>query len=104
MNHDNAGGILNYIPFVLPPVLSTTRPNRCGRGVLVYVSAAANTPVAVTHNIGREVQGAIVVMHNLSAGASSFPPRIALTSGTRTTQVQTVQFDATATNALVFLF
>jgi hypothetical protein len=88
------------IPFVTEPFISTTRNTRCGRGMIVPLTAAANAPVTVTHNLGRIVQGMIVL---LNAAGAAFPPRLMFAPGERSATKQTIVGDADMTTCLVWL-
>lgn len=88
-------------PWVTSPFISTSRNTRNGRGMIVPVTAAANTPVTVTHNLGRLVQGMLAVLNN--AGAT-FTPKLMFAAGTRSASQQTIEADTAMTNCLVWFF
>lgn len=94
--------LLTLVPFVLPAVLSLTKATKCGRGVIVPVTVAANTNVNVAHNLGRLVQGGLCIFNG-----ASFTAQIAFPTGggtVRTTKQQTIQLSIAGAPALVFLF
>lgn len=90
---------LSLVPFVLPSVIPTNRNTKCGRGVIVPVTATAGTPVVITHNLGRLVQGLIAINNG-----TAYTPRLAMPAGTRTTTQQTIQGDVNMTSCLVWVF
>lgn len=91
----------SLIPFVLPPVLPTTRNTKMGRGVLCPVTAAANTPVTVVHNLGRKVQGMFAILNN--AGAD-YNPQLKFGGGPSTNIEQSIEGNVVMTNCFVFFF
>lgn len=94
--------ILPLIPFVLPATISTTHNTKCGRGMIVPVTVAANTDKVITHNLGRLVQGLIPLINN---GGASLPPKLFFGgNGTRSTSQQTIQGDVAMSNCLVWVF
>lgn len=94
--------ILPLVPFVLPPVISTTRNTKCGRGVIVPVTVAANTQITVTHNLGRKVQGMLALIND---GGLALPPKLYFgVAPTSTASQQSIEGDTTMTNCLVWLF
>jgi hypothetical protein len=88
------------IPFILPAVIPTTGTTRCGHGIIVPVTAAANTSIVVTHGLGRKVQAAIVLANN---GGALFPPRLMFGTLTSTPNQVNLIGDTAMTNCLVFL-
>ncbi|MDE2104445.1 MAG: hypothetical protein KGL39_44835 [Patescibacteria group bacterium] len=97
--------LLALTPFVLPPIIPTNKNANCGAGMIVPVTAAASTPVKVTHGLGRKVQGMIVLANNAGANLT---PRLqwgtTLAGGVSTIQQVTIQGDEAMTNCLVFIF
>ena len=91
----------SLIPFVFPPGgISVDRNTKCGRGVVVPITVAANTPITVTHNLGRFVQGMIPLINN--AGAT-FVPKLKFGGGPSTVSEQSIEGDTDMTNCLVLL-
>jgi hypothetical protein len=81
----------NQIPWgAMSPLWVTAQHRvRCGRGMIVNVPfTPANTPVTVTHALGRIPQCLIVL-----SDAYTFPPRVAFAPGVRTSQQVSLQFD-----------
>lgn len=91
----------NQAPFVTEPFISTTRNTRNGRGMFVPVTAVANTPITITHNLGRIVQGMIAVLNN---GGADFTPALRFAAGEHSNTKQTIEADAAMTNCLIWLF
>ena len=92
--------LLTLIPFVLPAKVSTTKPTRCGRGVIVPLSAAQNAAVTATHGLGRPVQVYWPLINN--AGAS-VPPLLTLAAPSSNTQQGFVSTNVALANCLVFM-
>jgi hypothetical protein len=98
----------NQLPFVNSPFISRTRNTKMARGMIVApVTVAANTAITITHNLGRKVQGMICISNG--AHGEAFPPQFALvvppTAGAIQSSSQaTVQANATATQALLWVF
>lgn len=99
MNAVRALDVLDLIPFVLPAKISTTKNTKCGRGVIVPLSAAANTPVTATHNLGRPVQVYWPLINN---GGATVPPRLVLAAPS-SNNAQGFSGDVAMTNCLVFM-
>lgn len=93
--------LYNAAPYITAPFVSTTRNTRNGRSMLVPVSAAAATPITITHNLGRLVQGMHVVLNN---GGASYAPRVQFVAGPRSNTQQAIQFEEDAVNALLMVF
>jgi len=94
-----------WVPQLHSPTLSLTRNTRYGRGMVVPVTAAASTPVVITHNLGRLVQGMIAISNG--ANGELFPPAVARVisgSPTRTATKQSIQANGTMTSCLVWVF
>lgn len=92
------------IPFILPAVISTSQPTRCGRGVIVPVTGKANVPVVATHNLGRMVQGMWAL---LNAGGQAFTPKLKFGSGgsaVSSNVAQTIVADEDMTQCLIVFF
>ena len=91
--------------FVLPASIPTNQTTPWGPGVIVPVTGAANTPITVTHGLGRKVQG-MKVFSNANGGI--FNPRLkwgtSLAGGISTPQRVTVEGDETMTNCLIEMF
>jgi hypothetical protein len=83
---------------VIPPVIPTTRNTRDGRGMIVPVSGAANTPITVTHNLGRLVQGFVPLINN--AGAT-FNPKLMFGAGPNSNTQVTIVGSEILTNCLI---
>lgn len=92
-------------PFILPPVIPTNKNTNCGTGVIVPVTAAINTPVKITHGLGRKVQAAWCISNNAGANLT---PRLqwgtSLAGGVNTNTQLTIQGDEAMTSALVVMF
>lgn len=89
------------VPFIIPAAIPTGRTTRNGMGVWLYVTAAANTTVTVTHGLGRKIKMAWSVANN---GGASFTPKLMFGTTVNTnTQVNLIG-DVAMTNALVCLF
>ncbi len=99
-DHLDLAMLRTQVPFILPAVISTTQPTRCGRGVIVPVSAASGTDVTVTHNLGRKVQAMIPLLNNSGV---SYTPQLKFGAGPATASQQSINANATMTNCLVFL-
>lgn len=90
------------VPFILPSQLSLTQPTRCGRGMIVPVTATANQSTVIKHNLGRFVQFAIPLWNN-----GAFTPQYMFDTGhgaTRTQQKQSVIFNVGCNPCLVLFF
>lgn len=92
------------VPFVLPAVISKTQNTRCGRGMIVPVTVAANTPIVVSHNLGRFVQS----FWPLNNG-TGFLPKLAFGDPTdpgyvSSTTQQTLIADEDLTQCLILMF
>jgi hypothetical protein len=83
---------------VIPPVIPTTRNTRDGRGMIVPVTVVANTPITVTHNLGRLVQGFVPLIND--AGAA-FTPKLMFGAGPHSNTQVTVVGDTDMTNCLI---
>lgn len=92
--------ILTLVPFVLPAKISTTKPTKCGRGVIVPLTAAQNAAVTAQHNLGRPVQVYWPLINN--AGAS-VPPLLTLTAPSTNNSQGFVATNVAMTNCLVFM-
>ena len=99
----------NQLPFVTDPIISRTigKNTKMARGMIVPVTVAANTPITIQHNLGRQIQGMICISNG--AKGELFPPQFALvvppTAGAIQSSSQaTVQANATATQALLWVF
>lgn len=94
-----------WIPGITSPFISLTRNTRFGRGMVVPVTAAANTPVTITHNLGRLVQGMIAISNG--ANGELFTPgvaRVITGSPVRSASQQTIQANLAMTSCLVWVF
>jgi len=87
------------IPFLTAPFISTTRNTRCGRGMIVPVTVAANTDITVNHRLGRLVQGMIPLLNN---GGATFTPKLKYGAGPRTFNQQSINADTALTNCLIW--
>lgn len=97
--------VYNQVPFVNAPIISLTRNTKMARGMIVPVTVGPNTPIVITHNLGRLMQGAIGIANG--ANGELYPPRVARpTSGTpvRTASQQTITCDTACTQALIWVF
>jgi len=93
-----------WIPSLTAPFISLTRNTRFGRGVIVPVTVAANTPVTITHNLGRLVQGMLAISNG--ANGELFTPQLARTIGggsVRTPEKQSIQGNLAMTSCLVWV-
>lgn len=95
-----AAQLRTEIPFILPALIPTTARTRCGHGVIVPVTVAANAAITVTHGLGRKVQIAWCLANNSGADVA---PRLAFGTPTSTAQQVSITGDLAMTNALVFL-
>ena len=95
-----ADQIRTEIPFILPPVVPTNAPTRCGHGIIVPVTADANTSVTVTHGLARKIQAAWCISND--AGAA-FAPKLKFGTEVSTAQQVDLIGDVAMTNALVVL-
>lgn len=87
------------LPGVKPPFIPTNRNTRDGRGMIVPVTAAADTPVLVTHNLGRIPQSIEAISND---GGTAQNPAMTLAAGVAPTRTQaTIQGNQTMTNCLV---
>lgn len=91
--------VLNIIPFVLPSKISLTKATRCGRGVIVPLTAAAGATATATHNLGRPVQVYWPLINN---GGATVPPRLTLAAPSSNNS-QGFVADVAMTNCLVFM-
>jgi hypothetical protein len=93
------------VPFILPPIIPTRKNVNCGTGMIVPVTAAANTPVTIVHGLSRKVQALWVLSNN---GGANLTPRMlwgtSLAGGVSTTQKLTVQGDEAMVNCLLVMF
>lgn len=99
------------IPFVqITPGLSVITPfnynrnTRSGRGIFVPVTVAANTPITVTHNLGRIPQGVTAVINNMGLYTN---PDIALAPNPSllpTRQQATIEGNTAMFNCLVWFY
>lgn len=87
------------IPFLTQPFIPTNRNTRCGRGMIVPVTAAANTDVTVNHRMGRLVQGMIPLLNN---GGATVVPKLKYGAGPRSFNQQSINADTAMTNCLVW--
>lgn len=87
------------IPFLTAPFISTTRNTRCGRGMIVPVTVAANTDITVNHNMGRLVQGMIPIINH---GGATLTPKLKFGAGPRDFNRQSINADTTLTNCLIW--
>lgn len=92
--------ILTLIPFVLPAKISTTKPTRCGRGVIVPLTGAQNAVVTANHGLGRPVQVYWPLINN--AGAS-VPPLLTLAAPSTNNAQGFVSTNVAMANCLVFM-
>lgn len=95
---------VGLVPFVLPPIIPLTQNTPCGTGIICPVSAAANTPVKVTHGLGRKVQGMWMMANDGGATVTSgllFGTTLA--GGVNTNEQVTIEAPVVMTNALVFM-
>jgi hypothetical protein len=97
----NADQLRTIVPFVLPPVIPTNQTTRCGTGVIVPVTAAANTPVTVTHGLARKVQAAFCIRNN---GGLDFTAAIKYGATINNNQRVDVTGSVAMTDALVVFF
>lgn len=92
----------NQIRAVTAPFVSKTRNTRSGRGMLVPVSVIANTPITITHNLGRLAQGFTVLTN--ATDNSAYPGFIAMytaSGATRTPMQQTIFSSVQLQNAII---
>lgn len=97
--------VYNQLPFVTSPFIRTDRNTRMGRGMVVPVTVAANTPIVIKHNLGRLMQGALAIANG--ANGELYPPRVARVitgSPVRSSSQQTIQCDTACTVALIWVF
>lgn len=88
--------------FMLPPKVPTNRNTPWGPGIIVPVTAAANTPTIVKHGLGRLVQGMWCIAND---GGALPTPRLQFgpTFGQTTMQEVGIQGDEQMVNALVVM-
>jgi len=97
--------LYNRVPFVTAPFIPKTRNTRNGRGMLVApVTGPANTDIAVTHNLGRLVQGMLCISNGLQnqlftakLRMSYWPP-----DARNTPKVLTIQADIALDHAVIW--
>lgn len=92
--------VLTLIPFVLPAKISLTKPTKCGRGVIVPLTAAQNAAVTANHGLGRPVQVYWPLINN--AGATA-PPLLTLAAPSTNNSQGFVSTNVAMTNCLVFM-
>jgi hypothetical protein len=92
------------IPFVLPPVIPTTRNTKCGRGVIVPVTVAVNTKTTITHNLGRKVQGMIALLNNGGASPTPYGLWFGTSPTSTSTQQSIISPNVALTNCLLWVF
>lgn len=92
--------LLTLVPFVLPAKVSLTHPTKCGRGVIVPLTAAQNAAVTAEHGLGRPVQVYWPLINN--AGAS-VPPLLTLAAPSTNNAQGFVSTNVAMTNCLVFM-
>ncbi len=86
------------VPFVLPQLFPAF-PTRMGNGVLVSVTAAANTDVTMTHSLGR-LPHFVIPLDN----GTAYVPSWKWSSATaRTTATATGQFSVAPVGAIVWI-
>ncbi len=86
------------VPFILPPNFPMF-PTRMGTGVLVSVTAAANTDVTMTHNLAR-LPHFVVPLDN---GTAYVPSWKWSTVTPRTTTTATGQFSIATSGAVIWI-
>lgn len=95
----SAGG--PFYPFMTAPFLSTNRNTRNARGVVVPVTGSKYTPITVTHNLGRQVQGMIALINNKG---QDWTPRLRFAPGANSTSQQAIEATEDMTGCLVWFF